>query len=130
MLVIYPLLGIDAFAPPSFNPESTTLHMHGRGITAIGLDSAEGFIVQAGSHAAGTEVPSLGDWVRKLRATLRENGVLTPEGDQFRLTQDYTFTSPSLAAAVMLGRSANGRAEWMDAQNRTLKTLQEAEAAK
>jgi hypothetical protein len=33
-----------------------------------------------------------------------------------------------MAAAVVLGRSANGRVEWKDAQGRTLKALQEAEA--
>jgi len=46
----------------------------------------------------------------------------------YRFTQDYSFSSPSTAAAVVLGRSANGRIEWKDAQGRTLKELQEAEA--
>ena len=41
---------------------------------------------------------------------------------------DYVFTSPSTAAAVELGRSANGRIEWKDAQVRTLKELQAQEA--
>ena len=43
------------------------------------------------------------------------------------LTQDYTFASPSMAAGVLLGRTANGRTEWKDAKGRTLKKLQEAE---
>jgi hypothetical protein len=47
----------------------------------------------------------------------------------YRFTQDYSFSSPSTAAAVVLGRSANGRIEWKDAQGRTLKALQEAEAS-
>ena len=47
---------------------------------------------------------------------------------RYRFTQDYSFSSPSMAAAVVLGRSANGRIEWKDAQGRTLKELQEAEA--
>ncbi|MDP1650160.1 MAG: GIY-YIG nuclease family protein [Rubrivivax sp.] len=38
------------------------------------------------------------------------------------------FTSPSTAAAVLLGRSANGRNEWKDAQGRPLKELQAQEA--
>ncbi|MDP3351123.1 DUF4357 domain-containing protein [Hydrogenophaga sp.] len=46
----------------------------------------------------------------------------------FRFTQDYSFSSPSTATAVVLGCSAIGRIEWKDAQGRTLKQLQEAEA--
>lgn len=46
-----------------------------------------------------------------------------------QLTQDYSFSSPSTAAAVVLGRSANGRVEWKAEDGRTLKELQEAEAA-
>ena len=40
-------------------------------------------------------------------------------------TRAIGFTT---AAAVVLGRSANGRIEWKDGQGRTLKALQEAEA--
>lgn len=129
MLVIYPLLGIDAFAPPSVHSTAPTLHLHGRGISAVGHDTAGGFVVRAGSRAAGTEVPSLVEYVRKLRRTLRDSDVLVPDGEHLRVTQDYRFTSPSMAAAVLLGRTANGRAEWKDAQNRSLRTIQEAEAA-
>lgn len=52
------------------------------------------------------------------------------EGDPrlYQFTQDYSFSSPSTAAAVVLGRSANGRIEWKAADGRTLKELQEAEA--
>lgn len=40
-----------------------------------------------------------------------------------------TFSAPSTAAAVVLGRGANGRTEWKGADGRTLKEIQEAEAA-
>ena len=42
-----------------------------------------------------------------------------------RLTQDYKFSSPSTAAAVLLGRNANGRIEWKTATGETLKEIQE-----
>jgi len=58
------------------------------------------------------------------------NGVLAEDKDKLRFTQDYTFTSPSLDAQVVLGRSANGRIDWKDANGKTLKDLQEAQAAK
>ncbi|MGB6649164.1 MAG: DUF4357 domain-containing protein, partial [Bacteroidota bacterium] len=46
----------------------------------------------------------------------------------YEITQDYTFASPSTAAGVMLGRSANGRIEWKTADGKTLKSIQDAEA--
>ena len=55
------------------------------------------------------------------------NGVrFIEQGELYRLTQDYTFNSPSTAAGVLLGRTANGRIEWKDSKGRTLKEIQEA----
>lgn len=51
-------------------------------------------------------------------------GVLVDEKDHYRLSQDYTFNSPSMAAAVLLARSANGRVEWKDEKGKTLKAIQ------
>jgi uncharacterized protein DUF4357 len=64
-----------------------------------------------------------------LRQELVGNGVMVADGAGYRFSQDYVFSSPSAAATVILGRSANGRTEWKDAQGRTLKALQEQEAA-
>ncbi len=47
------------------------------------------------------------------------------EFEQTGVYQDYSFNSPSAAAAVILGRSANGRTEWKDVQGKTLKQIQE-----
>ncbi len=44
------------------------------------------------------------------------------------LTQDYVFSAPSLAAAVLLGRTANGRVEWKTSSGKTLKELEDEEA--
>lgn len=63
-----------------------------------------------------------------LRAALIGKGILKSEGGAFRFTEDYSFTSPSTAAGVVLGRAANGRTEWKTADGRVLKALQEAEA--
>ena len=58
------------------------------------------------------------------RQELIDLGVLAQQGSDQAFTQDYTFSSPSTAACVVLGRSANGRLEWKDAQGRALKVLQ------
>jgi hypothetical protein len=71
------------------------------------------FIVQPGSTARGVEVESLGTWVRTLRSTLRENGVLISLAiGLLRFSQAYAFESPSAAAGVVSGTGLNGRAAW------------------
>ncbi|MEO8034829.1 MAG: DUF4357 domain-containing protein [Acidobacteriota bacterium] len=75
------------------------------------------------------EVPSCHEYLKELRSALIANGVLKIAGDGYVFTQDYVFTSPSTAAGVILGRSSNGRVEWKTKEGKTLKELQEAEAA-
>lgn len=130
MLLIYPLVGIDAFTPatPKTASGAPLLHLSARKITAQGRETAQGFVVHEGSRAAKDEVPSLHGYVRTLRAALISNELLVLDGDAYRVTQDYAFNSPSTAAAVLLGRSSNGRMEWKDASGRPLKTLQENQA--
>lgn len=40
-------------------------------------------------------------------------GVLVADGDHMQFNDDYAFSSPSAAAAVVSGRSANGRTSWL-----------------
>ncbi|MFM6992603.1 MAG: DUF4357 domain-containing protein [Rhodoferax sp.] len=54
--------------------------------------------------------------------------MLAIQGGLIQFTQHYTFSAPSTAATVVLGRSANGRVEWKASDGRTLKEIQEAEA--
>ena len=87
--------------------------------------------MRAGSQAVAGTVPSMAQYVRgmfDLRQELINNGVLAMQGELYQFTQDYSFSSPSTAAGVVLGRNANGRVEWKAADGRTLKEIQEAEA--
>lgn len=133
LLGMLPTLSIHAFEQSSIvvtQVGTPALTCKGRGATATGRDTPQGFVVESGSYAVGDEAPSLHEHfpsVSELRADLLQSGVLIPEGDKRRFTQDYTFTSPSLAAAVVLGRSANGRLDWKDAAGRTLKEIQQAQ---
>jgi hypothetical protein len=134
MLGMLPVLSIHAFEQSplgSAKVETPVLTCQGRGISATGHDTPQGFVVQSGSYAAGDEVPSLREhfaYVCDLRADLLKSGVLLPEVNKLRFTQDYTFNSPSLASSVVLGRSSNGRTDWRDASGKTLKQIQEAQA--
>lgn len=58
------------------------------------------------------------------RRKLINLGVLVDEGGQYRFSQEYVFSSPSLAAGVVLGRRANGRIEWKTKDGKTLKEVQ------
>jgi len=50
-----------------------------------------------------------------MHATFLEDGTFRLlDDDRAVLTRDVAFTSPSAAAAVMAGRSANGRTAWVD----------------
>lgn len=133
MLGVLPVLGVHAFeqAPAPTAKASPVLTCKGKGVLATGYEATQGFVVKAGSQAVAEAVPSMAQHVRgmyDIRQGLIANGVLVQEAGLYRFTQDYSFSSPSTAAAVVLGRSANGRIEWKDAQGRTLKALQEAEA--
>ncbi len=135
MLGMLPVLGVRAFeqAPkaPAAKAGPVLTCKKGKGVQATGYEASQGFVVRAGSQAVVEAVPSMAQHVRgmfDLRQELISNGVLTQQGGLYQFTQDYTFSAPSTAAAVILGRSANGRVEWKAVDGRTLKEIQEAEA--
>lgn len=64
-----------------------------------------------------------------LRQELIENGALVRDGNVYRFTQDYVFSSPSSASDMVLGTCSNGRLMWKDTRGRTLKELQAEEAS-
>lgn len=130
MMLCFPVLGVAAFSPRSEEKPSTIeLQWRSKGIEARGYETTDGFVVRAGSRAARATVPSCQSFIVDLRRALHENGVLVPDGENLRFSQDYPFASPSAAAGVVGGRSANGRTEWKTRDGRTLKELQEAAAA-
>ncbi len=129
MLLCFPVLGVNFFTQaPGPARRKLVLHLSGKGVKARGFDSQDGFVVLKASAATKTEVPSCIPQFKQLRAALLMNGVLKESGSALVFTQDYLFASPSTAAGVVLGRSANGRTEWKTEDGRTLKDLQEAGA--
>lgn len=124
-----PTLGYPFFEQADTRPGGTTptLHLKARGVEARGVETTDGFVVRAGSHAASDEVDSFHTYMRDIRAELIQQGVLRAADGRYELTQDYTFASPSTAAGVLVGRNMNGRDAWKTADGRTLKSIQEAE---
>jgi hypothetical protein len=133
ILGMLPVLGIHAFEQsitPTEKASMPILTCQGRGVIAKGSDSPQGFIIQSGSFAAAEPTPSLAEYFSgafELRNELLKSGVLVKEGKALRFTQDYPFSSPSFASAVVLGRNSNGRTDWKDSNGKTLKELQEAQ---
>ena len=128
VLLCLPVLGITVFTGVAPSVQSAaSLYINAKGVTAEGSETADGFLVRAGSTVVRDETPSCHTYLKQLRATLLENGV-TRETDQgFAFTQDYLFASPSTAAGVILARASNGRTEWRTADGTTLKQLQQTE---
>jgi hypothetical protein len=131
MLGMLPVLGVHAFEQPPKAPALTApeLTCKGKGLVARGYESTQGFVVKAGSQVAGHIVPSMAEHLPGMlvkRQELIDLGVLAQQGNDYVFTQDYTFSSRSTAASVVLGRSANGRVEWKDVQGISLKVLQSA----
>lgn len=126
-LVLLPVLGVNAFQviDGSASVGHVKLHLSGPGTKAVGYESSEGFVVEAGARArlAWTESAEAG--FRALRERLVADGIFAPDGDGLVLTKQYAFTSPSTAASVLLARSANGRTKWKSADGRTLKQIQQ-----
>ena len=67
------------------------------------------------SNAVLGASPSFKGKLLALRNELIASGVLTMADARYVMTQDYEFGSASAAASVLLGRNANGRIDWKDA---------------
>lgn len=127
LLLCLPVVGVSIFEQSRMGERTSgDLVLRAKGVEAFGADDIEGFVVRAGARAVLEETPSCHAYLVDLRRALIEQGVLAPDGNGYSLTQDYTFSSPSNAAGVLLGRASNGRTEWKDASGRTLKEIQDA----
>lgn len=93
-----------------------------RGADAKGLIVSDGFVVMKGSIIASSTVPSMSDNLIKLRDSLFKKGIIDVNQ---KMTRDYIFTSPSLAAAIVMGRNANGRTEWKNDNHKSIKDIEE-----
>lgn len=93
-----------------------------RGANAKGLIVSDGFAVMKGSIIASSTVLSMSESLKNRRNSLIKKGIVN---ENFEFTKDYIFTSPSLAASIVMGRSANGLTEWKNDKNKSIKNLEE-----
>jgi len=129
MLSIFPLVGLGVFEKTETAKKPTELlTVEAKGIKASGYEDAKGFVVVKGSQLVKDEVPSIHQYMSTLRKDLLAQGVIVENGQHYVFTQNQVFNSPSTAAGVVMGRTANGRIEWKTKEGKTLKELQ-AQAA-
>lgn len=101
-----------------------------RGASGRGKRVPDGFVVFKGSEIALDTVPSFPKGFNTLRDELLDSDTVQKNGEKLVFMSDYLFSSPSAAAAVIMGRSANGLIEWKDRAGRDLKSIETDEILK
>jgi len=88
-----------------------------RGSDAKGIITSEGFVILKDSKVADEEVNSIPKSFKQKREGLIKDNIIK----DWIFTKDYLFSSPSTAAGVIMGRSANGLIEWKKKDGSTIK---------
>ena len=86
-----------------------------------GLYTQEGFVLLKGSSGRVSSVPSMQNTSEfDARQGIIDAGIMSEQAGRLVFVKDHLFSSPSTAAAVLMGRMANGWVEWKDESGRTL----------
>lgn len=94
------------------------------GANACGKPNSEGFVIFKDSVIAQNVTSSLSQSVIMKRQNLIEKKIIN---EQYVFTQDWQFSSPSLAAEIVVGYSTNGRTAWKDKKGLSLKEMESKE---
>ncbi|MFA6471578.1 MAG: GIY-YIG nuclease family protein [Candidatus Latescibacterota bacterium] len=128
---LLPVLGSDILSPIS-QPDAKAqrggvLRCRMKGAEGRGQRTPNGFVVLRGSTAVLEERPSMEKYpyVMAQRKHLIAEGVLTEKDGFLVFIKDTEFSSPSAAAAIIHGGSANGLIAWKTEGGKSLKQLDE-----
>lgn len=127
---LMPVLGADALLPigsmPTGSAQEQMLVCEIKGLKATGHLIPTGFVVLKGSQAVLKERASAHQYPYTLasRKKLIEDGTLVKDGDHLVFSRDAEFSSPSAAATVVHGGSANGLLAWKTQDGKTLKEIE------
>lgn len=128
---LLPVLGSDILAPIAQPAESAQpggmLYCRIKDAEARGQRTVNGFVVLGGSTAVFEARPSAESYpyVVAQRKQLIADGTLVEKDGFLMFTKDAEFSSPSAAAAVIHGGSANGLLAWKSKDGKSLKQLDE-----
>ena len=127
---ILPVLGIESFVKTGGKEESGVeteiLSCSIKDVVATGYLTPNGIVVFAGSEAVLKERASAKKWPAVLtqRNRLIEAGELVEKDGKLVFTKDTEFSSPSAAAALIHGGSANGLTAWKNQSGQLLKEIE------
>ena len=76
------------------------------------------------SEIATVTTTSFPEKLITLRQSLIDDHIINEINEKLVFNEDYLFSSPSAAAAVVMGRSANGLTEWKLKDGRILKAVE------
>jgi|SRR5690606_16247500 len=96
------------------------LYCKGKDALAMGELTDDGFVVLKGSTANLSETKTAGNWVIGMRKKLKDDRIIIHDKNIYTFQENFIFTSPSGAAAAVLGRRANGWTEWKDKEGKTI----------
>ncbi|SDA58342.1 protein of unknown function [Dialister histaminiformans] len=111
---------------PSLPELEEILHISGKKVEATAYISGNQFVVCKGSEFSITEMPSCSVHIRKHRKELMDEGKVQAG----RFTEDVPFSSPSAAAACVIGGSANGLKMWLYPDGKSIKEREESTGIK
>src|SRR6266849_1132919 len=123
---LMPVLGVDALVPigtaGTGQVGSRHLYCEIKGLRATGQLTPSGFVVLKGSQAVLKERASAKQYPNAIapRRRVIEDRTLVQEGPHLVVRRDAEFSSPSAAAAVVHGGSANGLLAWKTKDGKTL----------
>ncbi len=118
--ILVSTLGYPIFDPIKKPGGKDILICKGKDAYAEGEYTEDGLVIFKESKCNLTVTRTLGSSVRILRKKLIGSGILIQDGNVYKFTDNQTFSSPSAAAATVLGRSANGWIEWKYKNGKTL----------
>jgi hypothetical protein len=121
-------LGQPIFEPltnaPTAKGEAELFYCKGSNSDGVGEYTTEGFLLLKSSKGRIQNVPGIqGTSHERFRNKLVTEGILAAQDGMLVFTRNPIFSSPSMAAMALMGRSANGWVEWRAANGKTLDEL-------
>ena len=123
MKIITSALGYKVFNKVKTEKEVTSdnlLYINSIGLKAVGAVTNDGFVVFKGSESSNEFKQASSQHLRNKWYELRNMKIINKNNI---FTKDMLFLSPSTAAAMVLGRNANGLTEWKNQDGKTLKEI-------
>lgn len=104
---------VASTAPPFSRSPRFTLEVPRYRLSAQGQEIDGEFFVLKGSKARAEWVGTERGYQGLFKQLVDEGVLIADGGEHLTFSDDYAFSSPSAAAAVVCGRAANGRTSWM-----------------